>query len=140
MATANGDGVPVDSWFDAPAPTSTTPEPAVSGAGQETVEWDALANAPKERVGSTSDVEPIDEEPRVERLGPPVAPRTAAARPVTPAAARRPVYGDEDERPVPPKRVPRAGRTLPPPPPPPGSAAASPAAAGAGSPSSSSSR
>jgi uncharacterized YceG family protein len=42
------------------------------------------------------------------------APAASAARPT---AAR---YGDEDERPTPPRRVPRSARTLPPPPPPPG--------------------
>jgi uncharacterized YceG family protein len=141
LAAVDGRG-----WFD-DGESARDEEP-----GQETVEWDVLANRPKSAppppdgpagvdsptvewdVMAEQPKEPVDEdEPRFARAdatgeGPgfPNPATAAAARAqqagAAPATGRAVAsrFADEGDRPVPTRRVPRSGRTLPPPPPPPG--------------------
>jgi uncharacterized YceG family protein len=111
-------------WFEDDEPGA----PRDAEPGQETVEWDVLANRPKTPPEPPSGPAGVDT-PTVEWDVMAAAPRPAVAetpnRPqgaptAAPASsARAPRFGDEDERPVPTRRVHRT-RTLPPPPPPPG--------------------
>jgi UPF0755 protein len=125
----------------ADAPKRRAEHPTARTEGDGTVEWDALVDAPKDPLREPEE----NGGPRVSRMTP-SAPRarasgspttashtatasrripdrpTPAPAPPPPAAraaavARPGRYGDEDERPVPTRRV---SRTLPPPPPPPG--------------------
>ena len=94
------------------------PPTGPGGIDSPTVEWDVLAQSPREAVPEArQQVDEPQTAPTASAAAPPPTPAPPAKQ--IPRTANGATRFEDDERPVPTRRVSRA-RTLPPPPPPPG--------------------
>ena len=124
---------PVEEPDPPPPPVEEPPPTQAFAIDSPTVEFDVEAEQPPpeppapvedrtfsgwEKTGLTDDQPAVPASPAPAPEPAPAPDPVPEPAPASIPAARTPRFGDEDERPVPPKRVQR--RTLPPPPPPPG--------------------